>query len=204
MAQRNIISQYDARTRRQIAVWLADGVGPGEVRRRLESAGISPLPHNTSFLAYKKSSEYRKIYERQLELAGDVAKAETDWRIAEQAGANGYAAAAIFEILRDLRKEYDAAEDTKEKVEIAATINGLSRTFAAAEGEKLREADRAWRRQFRDQEDAWKRKLSEAKEQWRREQAAKVEQIKNELAGTGRKTFTQADVADQMNKLLGL
>lgn len=148
--QRNIIANYPAKLRRDIALWLADGEGPKRIRERLQKLGVSPLPHNTSFRAYRGSPEYRKIYERQLEMSADVAQAETDWKIAESAGANGYAATAVFETLRDLRDEYKACEDVGEKIGVAKMIDRICRTFGGSETEKLRENDRAWKRRFKE------------------------------------------------------
>jgi hypothetical protein len=184
---RNIIAAYPGTLRRQIAVWLADGVSGVDVRRRLEKLGVAPLPKNSSVAAYRSSAEYKRIYERQLGMAADISAAETDWKIAEAAGANGYAAAAVFETLRDLRGQYAEAADVAEKVALASAINSISRTLGSSETEKLKEADRAWKRQ-----------AAEAADQHAAELAARdaqITQLQEEIA------HLEAATEEQLAKL---
>ena len=175
--QRNIISEYEARIRTQISVWLADGCGPKAIKARLANLGVTPLPHNSSFIAYRKSAEYKRIYDRQLEIGKDVAAAETDWKIAEQAGANGYAATAVFTTLRDLKQQYADAEDLTAKIRIAETINTIARTFGGNETERLKEADRAWKRRLKEQEIARSAEIDRLKSAHAEEIAAKDAEI---------------------------
>lgn len=173
----NIISQYDANLRRQIAVWLADGISGCEVRRRLVKLGIQRLPQDSSFTAFRKSGEYKAIYQRMIGQVAEIAAADTDWKIAESAGANGFAAAAIFETLRDLRRQYTEAAEVNEKVALAAAINSISRTLGSSETEKLKEADRSWKRQFAEQKAAFEQQLAQVREEHAAELAQKDAEI---------------------------
>ena len=198
--QRNNISKLDAKTRRDIALWLCDGLGPKAIRERLAKMGVKPIPHNSSFKTYRNSAEFKKIYERQMQLTGEVVEAETDWKIAEGAGANGYAATAVFETLRDLRKEYKEAEDLASKVRLAETINTISRTFAGAAEGKLKEFDREFKRQQKLKETALQEALTEKDALI----ATLTEELEAKAKATGKAAAITPAVIAQIKQIYGI
>ena len=146
--QRNIIAKYPARLQREVSLWMADGEGPKRIRERLTVLGITPLPHNTSFRAWRNNPVFLRLQDQALKLTAEVAEAAADWQIAESAGASGYAATAVFEVQRDLRRRYLETEDLQVKLSIATVLDRIARTFAGSDTEKLKELDRSCKRKF--------------------------------------------------------
>jgi hypothetical protein len=135
-----------------------------------------------------------------MQLSGEVVEAETDWRIAESAGANGFAATAVFETLRDLRREYKATDDLGTRVKLAETINTIARTFGSAEEGKLKEKDREWKRQQKLKEQSLQDALDE-KDAQIAELTEQLEQMAKAKGAAGKIT---PDVIAKIRQIYGI
>jgi hypothetical protein len=174
--QRNIIAQLPMATRQEITSWLLDGQTYDAIRAKLTTIGISPLPHNTSFLAWRKSDEYTTT---QAEYLAWRNKAEQKRIIAQAindaSGSASLSSMATYQALEALIAELGTAETSRDIATLANAIGGLTRATLAQE-----------------------------KQAHTLEMERKAAEIKARLADNDDTTITSADLADAMDELLGV
>jgi len=120
---------------RQIVIaGLVDGRTYDEIRADLAAAGVAAagLPHNSSFIAYRRSEEYQR---QEQDLRNWQRRAEEKrqfWSaVLAGGGADGLANIATFEAIEELRAALGSAESAGEKARVAAVIGNLTRTVQA-------------------------------------------------------------------------
>lgn len=140
---RNNISRLECEHRLLICDWLADGLPYGDIRSRLASIfkgtpneGLSI--HNSSFLAFQKSEEYKLYRDRKMKI-----RAETQPQLIDATLINGgrgiesAADVAAMELLRQIQQLSGAGLEVKDIQKLAQAAVSLKRSSSGAKEKAL-------------------------------------------------------------------
>jgi len=173
---RNTIAGYPLEARMEVAQRLINGATYAEIREWCEGQSLKS-PHDSSFAAYQRNTEFRKI---KNELLTWKRRAQEKRAIAEAITAGGgpdaLADLAMFEAVDALRELISGGVLTsgKDVATVATAISNLKRTL-----------------------------LKDAEARHREEMADKAAALKREL-GDGKKAADPAAVADALDRILGV
>lgn len=139
---RNKIASLPLDLRQTVVAGLINGRTYDQIRADLAAAGVAPgdLPHNTSFLAYRTSPEYKAEEQALREWKRRAEEKRQFWgAILTGGGAEGLANVATFEAIENLRDQLKACTNPAEAARIGGVIGTLARTIQA-------ESEARWKR----------------------------------------------------------
>ena len=141
--QRNNITRLDYEQREIVRDWLADGLPYGEIRSRLASilkggANEKLAFHNTSFLAYQKSDEYKLYLEQRRQTNARIQpKRMMASLINSGKGIESAADVAAMELLEQIQQLSGSGLEVKDIQKLAAAAVSLKRSSSSAKEKAL-------------------------------------------------------------------